>query len=126
MKMIKLILLSVLAIVCVDFANAQDNYSGKYLVATLMKEKASPCNKVEYCVLKFSKDSVEVSYPVKSYCNTPEQVKNPATYNKKLTRKYKWEIVNDKLSIPELKDFNPLMFEEKSEDFINSLYARSE
>ena len=104
--------------------NAQDNYSGKYFVETLMVEKASPCYKIEYCVLKFSKDSVEVSYPIKTYCNTVELSNKQSIYNVKPTKKYKWKIIKEKLCIPGFENFNLLTFEEKTENFINDLYTQ--
>ena len=67
--------------------NAQENYAGKYLMATIMVEKAYPCYKIEYCILKFSKKTVEVSYPIKTYCNTKELSNKQNIYNSKPTKK---------------------------------------
>lgn len=117
-------LIAVLIISSCYLVNAQDNYSGKYFVQTLMVEKAFPCYQIEYCVLRFSKKYIEVSYPVKTYCNTAELSKKHNVYNLKSTKKYQWKIIKGKLHIPEFENFNLSTFYVKGLDFIDDLYNK--
>lgn len=115
-------LLSILALLNIS-AFAQNNYDGKYFLATVMKLdlKDEPCIVIRYCVLKFSKDSVEVSYPIKGYCNSIELATRHNTNNEQLTKKYSWNIINGKLVIPKFEKYNDYKFEEKTGDFIKTL-----
>ena len=122
--MMKFLLLIVLITWTFCTANAQNDFSGKYLVETFMVEKAFPCYKVKYCILKFSKDSVEVSYPIKRYCYKYEKNKKDSIYNITPIKKYKWKIVKGKLFIPKFKNFEISKFEEKDLNFINGLYSK--
>lgn len=89
-----------------------------------MVEKAFPCYQIEYCVRKFSKNSVEVTYPIKTYCNTADLSKKHNIHNLKPTKKYQWKMVEGKLYIPKFENFNLSTFEVKGSDFIDDLYNK--
>lgn len=122
--MIKIYVFIILSTFNIYLLNAQDKFSGKYYLATVMKEKATPCFDIQYCLLKFLKDSVEVSFPIKTYCINNEQNKD-ITFNEQISKIYKWNLVNNELQIPEFKDFSSYNFEEKNADFIDYMFSQS-
>lgn len=124
-NIVKLFFLTIIGTFNIYIVSAQDNYVGKYYVATIMKEKATPCFDVQYCVMKILKDSVEVNFPIKTYCIENEQKKDSITFNKQLSKKFKWILINDKLQIPEFKEFNNYIFEEKDADIIKLWFSQS-
>ena len=132
-KLVLLILLLSNAAMCLaDSASyghlafdAQSSYSGKYFVATIMKGKGFPCSRVRYCVLKFSKDSVAVSYPTRAYCNTVKLSLENSSDNETLTKNYKWTVVNGILIIPEFKEYTKYKFEEKDQNYVNGLSPKA-
>jgi hypothetical protein len=122
------ILLLTLFIVDIS-AIAQNNYAGKYYVAELSATcKAMTnggCMVYKHCVLKFYKDSVEVSYPTKSICTPTEFEINYNSNNFNLTKKYKWMIVANKLVINDFTDYNKYSFQEKDSNFVKTLFQQA-
>lgn len=108
-------------------AIAQNNYAGKYYVAQISascKEMVNGgCMVYKYCILKFDKDSVEVSSPTKAYC-TP--IRLEYTYNSKnnLTKRYEWKVVSNKLMINDFEDFGKYSFKEQNENYVMTLYSK--
>ncbi|MBC7440095.1 MAG: hypothetical protein H7250_08950 [Flavobacterium sp.] len=107
-----------------DFVKTLYPKEYKYYLATITDARLmdEPCHEVSYCVLKFAKDSVEVSYPIKGYCTSVELSNKYTTQNKKMTKKYRWVVLNGAISIPKFEKYNEYNFEEKEEEFIKTLF----
>ena len=80
------------------------------------------CMIYSHCVLKFDKDSVQVSYPTIASCSPTELEKEYNSNNYNLTKKYKWIITSDKLVIKGFEDLNKYSFQEKNAEFVKTLY----
>ena len=80
MKIFTLIITLLLISINLFSQTEQNNYSGKFYVAEISasckKMVNGGCMIYSYCVMKFDKDSVEVSYPTKASCSPSEVEKN--------------------------------------------------
>lgn len=108
---------------------AQTNYEGKYYVAQISascKEMTNGgCMIYSYCILKFDKDSVEATYPIIAHCTPSEIEQSYNSNNTNSTRKYKWKVDAEKLSIIDFDDFKKYSFKEYDEKYVKSLYPNS-
>lgn len=105
--------------------NAQLNLTGKFHVAQISAScekyiNGGGCMIYNYCVMKFDKDSVEISYPQVANCSTKENEINYPS-NNKFAKKHKWIIKANKLIINDFKEINNYSFEEKSADYVGTL-----
>jgi len=129
MKMKKLTLIITFLLININLFSqtVQNNYSGKFYVAEISasceKMVNGGCMIYSYCVMKFDKDSVEVSYPTKASCSPSEVEKNYNNIN--IIKKYKWIIRSDKLDIKGFEDLNKYSFSEKNVDFVKNLYTNN-
>jgi len=109
-------------------AIAQNNYAGKYyvtLLSTISKELTNGgCMVYKHCVLKFDKDSVEVSFPTKAVCS-PNEFENIYNSINNLTTRFKWTVVSEKLVINGFEDFNKYTFKEGNENYVKTLYPQA-
>ncbi len=125
MKKLTLIIIFLLININLFSQTEQNNYSGKFYVAKISasckKMVNGGCMIYSYCVMKFAKDSVEVSYPTKASCS-PSEVEKKYNDNN-IIKKYKWIIKSDKLVIKGFEDLNKYSFSEKNVEFVKTLYA---
>jgi hypothetical protein len=66
------------------------------------------CMLYTFCVLKFEKDSVQVSYRAKANCTPKEREKNYEHIYDNLTKIYKWTLDNDVITIDNFGDYGAL------------------
>jgi hypothetical protein len=108
---------------------AQQNYEGKYYVAQISascKEVTNGgCMIYSYCILKFDKDSVEATYPIIAHCTPSEIEQRYNSKNTNISRKYKWKVDAENLSIIDFDDFKKYSFKEYDEKYVKSLYPNS-
>ena len=112
---IKIVLFVLTLLFCFKL-NAQDKLVGRTYKAQVSKS----CNDMvgmdyTYCVLKFEKDSVLVTYRMRI-----DYPHNEADYNQNNRKKYKWSIKKNIITIKNFSDYGKLIYKG------NSLIGRKE
>lgn len=108
-----------------ELIHAQNLYERKIMVAkvheTCKYRSNGVCTIIEYCILRFTKDSVEVSNPIKAYCSINEDEENYESKINQITQKFKFTISDNQLKIIGFDDFEKLHFTEQNEAYLKSI-----
>jgi hypothetical protein len=106
--------------------NADSCFIGKTYKAQIgisCKEKFDGgCTIYSYCVLKFDKDSVAVSHPVKAYC-TPDSTNKMYEQRNNIFKKYKWHAKEKQFVIEGFDAHKYYAFEEVKENNENAEFT---